>query len=138
MNSFLSSFEYISWINIQLSFHISSFSPHISDSDPFLLWRLQLSGILCCAVLQTLAYVSEAVSTSEISANFYKTTQCNAPEDSHLHTHCQFVTVSSAPTVITRFIWSDNKRPLANKPFDGRTYSSSHSLEQQWFQWSPY
>jgi hypothetical protein len=30
----------------------------------------------------------EAVSTSEMSVNFYRTTQHNNPEDSHLHTHC--------------------------------------------------
>jgi hypothetical protein len=29
----------------------------------------------------------EAVRTSEISVNFYQTTQRNIPEDSHLHIH---------------------------------------------------
>jgi hypothetical protein len=28
----------------------------------------------------------EAVSTSEASVNFYRTTRCNIREDSHLHT----------------------------------------------------
>jgi hypothetical protein len=28
----------------------------------------------------------DAASTSETSLNFYQTTQCNNPEDSHLHT----------------------------------------------------
>jgi hypothetical protein len=31
----------------------------------------------------------EAVSTSETSVNFYETTRCNIPEDSHIHTHCR-------------------------------------------------
>jgi hypothetical protein len=30
----------------------------------------------------------EAASTSKTSINFYQTTWCNNPEDSHLHTHC--------------------------------------------------
>jgi hypothetical protein len=31
-----------------------------------------------------MALMMEAVSTSETSVNFYKTTRCNNPEDSHL------------------------------------------------------
>jgi hypothetical protein len=31
------------------------------------------------------ALMTEAVSTSETSGNFYQTTQCNNPEDSHIH-----------------------------------------------------
>jgi hypothetical protein len=31
--------------------------------------------------------MTEAVSTSETSVNFYKTTSRNIPEDSHLHVH---------------------------------------------------
>jgi hypothetical protein len=33
-----------------------------------------------------IALMMEAVSTSETSVNFYKTTQRKIPEDSHLHT----------------------------------------------------
>jgi hypothetical protein len=29
-----------------------------------------------------------AARTSETSVNYYQTTRCNDPEDSHLHTHC--------------------------------------------------
>jgi hypothetical protein len=32
----------------------------------------------------------EAVSISETSVNFYETTQCNIPEDSHLHVLTKF------------------------------------------------
>jgi hypothetical protein len=32
------------------------------------------------------ALMMEAASTSETSVNFYQTTRCNTPEDSHLHT----------------------------------------------------
>jgi hypothetical protein len=32
------------------------------------------------------ALMMEATSTSETSANFYQTTRCCNPEDSHLHT----------------------------------------------------
>jgi hypothetical protein len=34
----------------------------------------------------TTALMMEAVSTSETPVNFYKTTRCNIPDDSHLHT----------------------------------------------------
>jgi hypothetical protein len=34
--------------------------------------------------LQGIALNLEAASTSEMSVNFYQTTQCNNPEDSHL------------------------------------------------------
>jgi hypothetical protein len=34
-----------------------------------------------------LTALMEAASTYETSVNFYETTQCNSPEDSHLHTH---------------------------------------------------
>jgi hypothetical protein len=30
----------------------------------------------------------EAISTSEMSVNFYQSTWCNIPEDNDLHTHC--------------------------------------------------
>jgi hypothetical protein len=30
----------------------------------------------------------EAASTSEVSGNFYQTTQCNSPEDIHFHIFC--------------------------------------------------
>jgi hypothetical protein len=33
-----------------------------------------------------IALMMEAVSTSETTVNFYQTTRCNIPEDSHLHT----------------------------------------------------
>jgi hypothetical protein len=41
--------------------------------------------LVCCLLI---ALMLEAVSTSEMSVNFYYTTWRNNPEDSHLHTHC--------------------------------------------------
>jgi hypothetical protein len=35
---------------------------------------------------RAIALMMEAASTSETLVNFYQTTQCNNPEDSHLHT----------------------------------------------------
>jgi hypothetical protein len=36
------------------------------------------------------AMMMKAVSTSEMSVNFYQITWCNIPDDSHLHTrHCE-------------------------------------------------
>jgi hypothetical protein len=32
-----------------------------------------------------IALMMDAVSTSETSVNFYQSTRCNNPEDSHLH-----------------------------------------------------
>jgi hypothetical protein len=40
--------------------------------------------IALCSLVQT-ALMMEAVSTSEISVNFYGTTRRNIPEDSHIH-----------------------------------------------------
>jgi hypothetical protein len=37
-------------------------------------------------VSKLIALLMEAASTSETSVNFYQTTLCNNPEDSHLHT----------------------------------------------------
>jgi hypothetical protein len=34
-----------------------------------------------------IALMMEAASTSETLVNFYQTSRCNSPEDSHLHTH---------------------------------------------------
>jgi hypothetical protein len=38
---------------------------------------------------QLIALMIEAASTSETSVNFYQTTRCNNPEDSHLQLHNQ-------------------------------------------------
>jgi hypothetical protein len=35
-----------------------------------------------------IALTVESASSSERSANFYQTTRCNNPEDSHLHSGC--------------------------------------------------
>jgi hypothetical protein len=42
--------------------------------------------VLAASIIRVM--VMEATSTSETSVNFYQTTWCNNPEDSHLHTHC--------------------------------------------------
>jgi uncharacterized paraquat-inducible protein A len=53
-----------------------------------------ISGLACCystvrfhALDLLVTLMMEAVNTSEISANFYETSQRNIPEDCHLHTH---------------------------------------------------
>jgi hypothetical protein len=38
-------------------------------------------------VYRAIALMVETAKTSETSINFYETTRCNTPEDSHLHTH---------------------------------------------------
>jgi hypothetical protein len=45
-----------------------------------------VSKVLTASII--IALMMEAVNTSETSINFYQTTWCNIPEDSHLHTHC--------------------------------------------------
>jgi hypothetical protein len=42
-----------------------------------------VSGILVVSIIKAMM---EAANTSETSVNFYQTTECNNPEDSHLHT----------------------------------------------------
>jgi hypothetical protein len=37
---------------------------------------------------ECIALMMDAASTSETSVNFYQTTQCNIPQDSHLQTYC--------------------------------------------------
>jgi hypothetical protein len=44
-----------------------------------------VSEVLAASITTTL--MMEPTSTSETSVNFYQTTRCNNPEDSHLHTH---------------------------------------------------
>jgi hypothetical protein len=39
-----------------------------------------------CSLVELIALMMEAASTSEMLANVYQTTQRNNPEDSHLHT----------------------------------------------------
>jgi hypothetical protein len=43
----------------------------------------------CLPTLWGLTLMMEAVSSSETSASIYKTTWCNVPQDSHLHTYCR-------------------------------------------------
>jgi hypothetical protein len=42
--------------------------------------------VVTTGVVSAVAVVA-AVSASETSVNFYQTTLCNTPQDSHLHTH---------------------------------------------------
>jgi hypothetical protein len=42
-------------------------------------------GVCCCAII---ALMLEISGTSETSVNFYQTTWCNTPEDSHPHGYC--------------------------------------------------
>jgi hypothetical protein len=51
----------------------------------------------------------EAVSTSEMSVNFYQTTWRNIPEDSHLHTHRQ-ENLKSHPVTMLFYILQKKKR----------------------------
>jgi hypothetical protein len=46
----------------------------------------RLSEVLT-AMFAVPALIMDAISTAETSVNFYKTTRCNIPEDSHLHIH---------------------------------------------------
>jgi hypothetical protein len=43
-------------------------------------------GAYCLHHECSIALMMEAASTSEMSVNFYQTTRCNKPEESHLHT----------------------------------------------------
>jgi hypothetical protein len=40
----------------------------------------------CCSLVEAIALMMEAASTSEMSVNFYQTTRRNNPADSHLCT----------------------------------------------------
>jgi hypothetical protein len=44
-------------------------------------------GAYCLHDQDDESWMTEVVSTSEMSANFYETIWCYIPEDSHLHTH---------------------------------------------------
>jgi hypothetical protein len=50
--------------------------------------------VVPCSLVETdrrfRAMIMEAVSTSEMSVNFYKTARRNFPEDSHLHVSAVF------------------------------------------------
>jgi hypothetical protein len=48
----------------------------------------------------------EAANTSEMLVNFYQTTQCNNPEDSHLHTHCcENLKSHISPTLFSKYMF---------------------------------
>jgi hypothetical protein len=44
--------------------------------------------VLAASIIRVITLM-EAARTSEISANFYQTTRCNIPEDSHFHALCR-------------------------------------------------
>jgi hypothetical protein len=46
----------------------------------------RVEEVLAASIIKAMATMLEAVSTSEMSVNFYWTTQHNKPEDSHLQT----------------------------------------------------
>jgi hypothetical protein len=48
-----------------------------------------VSELLAASIISAMteALMMEAASTTEKPVNFYQTTRCNNPEDSHLHTH---------------------------------------------------
>jgi hypothetical protein len=46
-----------------------------------------LLDCLCTFTVSIITLMMEAVSSSETSVNIYQTTQCNIPEESHLHTN---------------------------------------------------
>jgi hypothetical protein len=43
-----------------------------------------VSAVLAASIISVIALMTEAASPSEMSVNFYQTTWCNNPEDSHL------------------------------------------------------
>jgi hypothetical protein len=49
-----------------------------------------VSEVLTAFVIKAIALMKEAVSTSETSVNFYKTTLRNIPEDGHLRAASDF------------------------------------------------
>jgi hypothetical protein len=44
--------------------------------------------VLDASIIRMIALMMEAAGTYETLMNFYQTTQCNNPEDSHLDTRC--------------------------------------------------
>jgi hypothetical protein len=45
-----------------------------------------ISEVLAASIIKAMiSLMTEAANTSETSVNFYQTTRCNNPEDSHLH-----------------------------------------------------
>jgi hypothetical protein len=52
-----------------------------------------------CTIFVSIALVTEAVSTSEMSVNFYQTVRRNNPKDSHLHTRLRANLKSHLPAL---------------------------------------
>jgi hypothetical protein len=70
---------------------IGSLALFVLTSIPSLSIGLACSYSTTCSSGRSLLLISlmmAAVSTSEISVNFYETTWCNISEGCHLHTHC--------------------------------------------------
>jgi hypothetical protein len=60
--------------------------------------QIHVSGVLTASVL-LIELMVEAGSTYETSVNFYQTTRCNNPEDSHLQMNMCFFALSARSQV---------------------------------------
>jgi hypothetical protein len=58
------------------------------NTDYAVKFQVLMVASMKMAVFRAIALMTEAVSMSETSVNIYQTTQCNKPENSHLHGMC--------------------------------------------------
>jgi hypothetical protein len=80
-------------------------------------------------MVEAFLYLMEAVSTSETSVSFYKTTRCNIPDDSRFHLLAQKNSSQAVAAGVFMFVQSDGSFPYLHlSPIPGPSQQALRQL----------